>query len=94
MRKALRFSGTGVSEMADYLGVTRGTISTWINGRIRPSVQTLRLWALQCGVDYEWLAGSPDPQRQGEHPDMGSPVRKPGKSTPLRTIWRPVAVAA
>lgn len=55
MRKALRASGIGVQDIADYLGVARNTVSTWINGRIVPSVQTQRLWALRCGVPYEWL---------------------------------------
>lgn len=55
MRKALRHAGVGVQEIADYLGVARATVSTWINGRIEPSTQTLRLWALRCGVPYEWL---------------------------------------
>lgn len=55
MRKALRHAGAGVQEIADYLGVSRNTVSTWINGRIDPSVQTLRLWALRCGVPYEWI---------------------------------------
>ena len=50
MRKALRASGIGVQEIADYLGVTRSTVSNWVNGRIAPSVQTLRLWAIRCGV--------------------------------------------
>lgn len=57
MRKALRHADIGVQEMADYLGVARNTVSTWINGRIRPGRQTLRLWALRCGVPFEWLAG-------------------------------------
>ena len=57
MRKALRTSDTGVQEMADYLGVARNTVSNWINGRIQPSTQTLRLWALRCGVPYSWLLG-------------------------------------
>jgi transcriptional regulator with XRE-family HTH domain len=55
MRKALRTSGVGVQEMADYLGVARNTVSTWINGRIEPSTQTKRLWALRTGVSFEWL---------------------------------------
>ena len=63
MRKALRVADIGVSEMADYLGVGRNTVSTWINGRISPSTQTLRLWALRCGVDYAWLTGTA-PARQ------------------------------
>ena len=57
MRKSLRVSGLTVQDMADYLGVTRGTVSTWINGHIDPSTQTLRLWAMRTGVPYEWLTG-------------------------------------
>jgi transcriptional regulator with XRE-family HTH domain len=55
MRKCLRHAGIGVQEIADYLGVSRTTVSTWINGRIAPSTQTLRLWAMRTGVPYEWL---------------------------------------
>jgi transcriptional regulator with XRE-family HTH domain len=51
--------------MADYLGVARNTVSTWINGRIAPSKQTLRLWALRTGVDYEWLTAELDPSPRG-----------------------------
>jgi len=65
MRKSLRHADIGVQEMADYLGVARNTVSTWINGRIEPSTQTLRLWALRTGVDYPWLAGSRDFKRRG-----------------------------
>jgi transcriptional regulator with XRE-family HTH domain len=63
MRKSLRHAGMGVQEMADYLGVARNTVSTWINGKIDPSTQTLRLWAMRTGVPYEWLAG--DFRRRG-----------------------------
>ena len=55
MRKSLRNAALGVQEMADYLDVSRNTVSTWINGRIEPSVQTLRLWAFRTGVSYAWL---------------------------------------
>jgi transcriptional regulator with XRE-family HTH domain len=55
MRKALRDADLEVGEMADYLGVSRSSVSNWINGRIRPSKQTLRLWAMRCGVPLDWL---------------------------------------
>lgn len=55
MRKALREADIGVQEMAEYLEVSRNAVGTWINGRNRPSPQTVRLWALRCGVPYEWL---------------------------------------
>jgi transcriptional regulator with XRE-family HTH domain len=57
MRKALQVSGIGVQEIADYLGVARNTVSTWINGRNRPSPAVVRLWAMRTGVPLEWLAG-------------------------------------
>jgi len=72
MKKALRVADIGVQEMADYLGVARNTVSTWINGRITPSKQTLRLWSLRCGVRYEWLANDARPQ----------PVRAEASSLP------------
>jgi transcriptional regulator with XRE-family HTH domain len=56
MRKALRYAGLSPGQMATYLDVGGNTVSTWINGRVAPSTQTLRLWALRCGVSYEWLA--------------------------------------
>ncbi|MET0725940.1 MAG: helix-turn-helix transcriptional regulator [Leifsonia sp.] len=55
MRRALRVSGVSVHEMADYLEVTRGTVSTWINGRVSPSAQTLMLFAMRTGMPYAWL---------------------------------------
>lgn len=55
LRKSLRIAGIGVQEMADYLGVSRGSISNWISGRNRPSAPTIRLWALRTGVSYGWL---------------------------------------
>ncbi|MDZ7910442.1 MAG: helix-turn-helix transcriptional regulator, partial [Rhodococcus sp. (in: high G+C Gram-positive bacteria)] len=64
MRKSLRHSNTPVGEMAEYLGVTRETISRWINGRSEASIQTLRLWALRTGVPFVWLKDGKNP-----HPD-------------------------
>ena len=55
MRKALRYAGVGVGEMAEYLGVTPSTVSTWINGKFRPNHQTMRLWSIRTGVDLGWL---------------------------------------
>jgi transcriptional regulator with XRE-family HTH domain len=66
MRKALRVADLGVQQMADYLGVGRNTVSTWINGKIAPSTQTIRLWAIRCDVPYDWL-------RWGDIPGPGSP---------------------
>ena len=66
MAKALDHAGIGVQEMADYLGVARNTVSTWIHDRIRPSQQTLMLWAFRTGVDLVWITqDQPEPVRHG-----------------------------
>ena len=82
MRKALREADIGVQEMADYLGVARNTVSTWINGRIAPSKQTLRLWALRTGVSYEWLSEM-DPSPWG---GAKAQVRAGSTSTRTRAV--------
>ncbi len=83
MRKALRTSGIGVQEMADYLGVARNTVSTWINGKIVPSVQTQRLWALRCGVPYEWVhAGA----MNGDSPPPGIRATSGAPATGLEPV--------
>lgn len=86
MRKAIRVADIGVQEMADYLGVGRNTVSTWINGRITPSTQTVRLWALRCGVDYEWLATGRVPTELGPKPTLTSDdegTANGGRRTPI-----------
>lgn len=55
MRVSLRHASLGVQEMAAYLDVSRNAVSNWINDRVTPSKQTMRLWALRCGVPLEWL---------------------------------------
>lgn len=74
--------------MATYLDVSRTSVSNWINGRVDPSTQTLRLWALRCGVPYEWLARgehspTPSPDGNGIIPGKGGDERSAGEYGPL-----------
>lgn len=55
MAKSLKSAKVTREAMAAYLDVSLGTVSTWTGDRIRPSKQTLRLWALRTGVPLEWL---------------------------------------
>lgn len=55
LTKSLRVAGLSVQQMAEYLDVHRNTVSAWLNGRVEPSTQTQRLWALRTGVPYVWL---------------------------------------
>lgn len=79
LRKCLRESDMSVQEMADYLEVSRNTVSAWINGRTPPSPQSVRLWALRTGMSYDWLRnggesieGPPRPPRNGASSSEGT----------------------
>lgn len=90
MRKALRVAGIGPGEMAAYLDVGGNTVSTWINGRINPSKQTLRLWAMRCGVDFNWLChGDSTPCGPGTGKTV-SPGQKGGMMTMSSSPLSPV----
>jgi transcriptional regulator with XRE-family HTH domain len=64
MRKAMQHAGLDARQMADYLGVSRNSVHNWLSGRIEPSTQTLRLWAMRTGVNYDWLRDG-KPQVEG-----------------------------
>lgn len=53
--KALRHAGVEPQEMAAYLEVHRNTVTNWLHGRTRPPATAVKLWAMRCGVPYEWL---------------------------------------
>lgn len=55
LRKSLHAAEIGVQEMADYLDVSRNTVSRWVNGDREPKLSTLRLWALRTGAPLDWL---------------------------------------
>ena len=75
MKKALRVARLTRYEMADYLDVASETVSTWMNDRVRPSTQTVRLWALKTGAQYDWLLGleCTPPDLNREPTDSGLP---------------------
>lgn len=63
MQRALAHAGISVNEIADEMGVSRATISRWINDKgTAPRTIYLREWALRTGVPYEWLSGDPSPR--------------------------------
>lgn len=85
LQRSLAFAGVSVQEMADELGVSRGTISRWCNDKNRPRRSDLRLWALRCGVPFDWLIGDelaiqrhkrPHYQHQLDRSDDSAPPTK------------------
>ena len=61
MRKSLRVTGLGVGDMARSLGVSRNTVSNWINGRGRPNRTQLILWATYAHAPLDWLESGEAP---------------------------------
>lgn len=63
LRKSLRVSGVSVGSMASSLGVSRNTVSNWINGRGRPCVAQLAVWAALTDAPASWLETGELPPR-------------------------------
>lgn len=55
LAKALRHAHVSVGEMADFLGVSRNTISNYTSGRTAVDKRTRMLWAQRTGVDLRWI---------------------------------------
>jgi transcriptional regulator with XRE-family HTH domain len=76
MKKSLRVAGLSRDEMAQYLDVDPGTVSTWMNDRIRPSKQTLRLWTMKTGAPWVWLiTGEYTPRDLNPEPTVFRKIR-------------------
>ena len=64
LKLALDYAGMTVQEMADYLEVSRQTMSRWLSGKGPIKRHILLSWALRTGVSMVWLetgeAPSPD----------------------------------
>jgi len=77
---ALRDAKVGKQELADHLGVERGSVSRWVNDRGPVRDVYLRQIALITGVDYRWL-------RYGEIDLTGGPGT-PGEQGGPSTTWK------
>lgn len=64
LRKALDFADMSVQSMADYLEVSRNTVSNYISERTPIPGASIKLWAMRTGVPRQWL-------ETGQAPDGG-----------------------
>ena len=55
MLLAMHSAGYTSGEMAKKLEVSRHSATGWIYGRHQPNRATLRQWADECDVDFDWL---------------------------------------
>jgi transcriptional regulator with XRE-family HTH domain len=84
MQRALAHAGVSVEQIADETGVSRSTISRWLNDRgAPPRAGYLKLWSLRTGASYEWL-------RTG----YVSPGGEGSRTAPISTLRILRAVAA
>lgn len=69
LQLALHHADMKVQDMADYLGVTRSTLSRWMNDHGTPPRPAFTMqWALRCGVPHAWLRnGTESGPDLGEH---------------------------
>lgn len=56
MHRALVHAGLSVEAIADDMGVSRSTVSRWLNDHgAPPRAAFVKQWALRTGVPYGWL---------------------------------------
>lgn len=67
LQRSLAHAGLSIEDMAAELGVSRQTISRWLNEHGGPPrIGFLKLWAMRCGVKNDWLIyGDESPVSQG-----------------------------
>ncbi|HEY0701062.1 MAG TPA: helix-turn-helix transcriptional regulator [Micromonospora sp.] len=86
LTKALRVSRLGVAEVAEYLGVTRSTVSRWMHGQVVPNKATLIVLSDLTGVDYTWLVKGDElrARRDSNPKPSGWESRRPLRSASVK----------
>lgn len=97
LQRALAHGKISVQAMADHLGVSRSTVSRWMNERgAPPKVGFVAQWAWLCKVDPAWLRDGVEPNSGPDTPSgLGvSPSGDKTNSTATITVLYPVSAAA
>jgi len=55
LRKAREHAGLEQRELADRLGIHRQSVARYEKGDAEPRLPVLRTWAMETGVDLDWL---------------------------------------
>ncbi|MBD5149641.1 MAG: helix-turn-helix transcriptional regulator [Oscillibacter sp.] len=66
LKQILIETNTTHQELADILGVQRQTVSLYVNGQIRPDIDTLAIIGDHYGVTADWLLGLTEDRKK--HP--------------------------
>lgn len=76
LRKARKTTGLDIRAFAEKVGISKATVTNAESGKNRPQKNTIKIWALATGVDYEWLlTGKTPPPGDGDGVSEGAPSR-------------------
>ena len=87
LQRALAYAGVSVEQIAEELGVSRSTVSRWLNDRGTPSLGYLKIWALRTGTPFSWLREG-DIHSVQPHIPAGISAQPPGYVTVDNEITR------
>ena len=84
LRKAREHAGLEQTELAAELGISRGTVTNYERGHVKPRKAVVMAWAMRTGVPVEWITsqGAESPRTDGPG---GGTVRHQGLEP--RTHW-------
>jgi transcriptional regulator with XRE-family HTH domain len=94
LQRSLAHAGIAVEEIAEEMGVSRSTVSRWLNDRgAAPKAAYLKMWALRTGVPFAWLADTDPTGRGGSKIQATAKKREvsPGFKTWLTSTLRTTA---
>lgn len=66
MRLSMDSAGLTVEDMAERMGVSRTTVSRWLNNRSEPRRGELLAWAQLTDVPVWWLQNERNPRQDGD----------------------------
>jgi len=94
LQRSLAHAELSVQQMANELGVTRSTLSRWLNDHgHEPRLSYIRRWALITGVPLSWLVAEEAPDG-GDDPSEPRPTSVRVKSGCIETPGRRLVAVA
>jgi transcriptional regulator with XRE-family HTH domain len=88
LAKARNAAGYSQSELADFFGMSRVTLSRYETGAHPAPLYILRLWAMHCHVPLDWLRYGDSPPRPDVVAELPRTRRAKKGATPS-TKWYP-----
>lgn len=95
LQRSLAHAEISVEEIADEMGVSRSTVSRWLNDRgAPPKAAYVKMWAFRTGVPFAWLSDTDPTGRGGSKIRTASPNRQVTRGSRTVPTLRVRTVAA